>query len=137
MVIGSIGGFSGMIWSAVLIIIGPYEAFTYTASQVSEIYPINRRQIGHQNVNDAKNDLKESLDTLGRYHYTFLEMIFASVIKKFCCFFKKFKCYKKRNARLSRHQAAEERLSKELDVFSVLKLLRLTEFISMVRLKRY
>ena len=103
MVIGNLGGFSGLVWSVIVLIVGPYEAFKYSASLVSEIYPTKKSQVGRQNINDAKSDLKDGLDTLSKYHYSYLDMLFASLISKVCCCFKRAKCYKKREARLKRH----------------------------------
>ena len=62
------------------------------------------------------------------------------LFKWLCCFkccLKRTECYKRRQKRLARHELAQEHLAKETEFFKFLKLLRTTDFLAKVMLRKY
>ena len=81
--------------------------------------------------------MNQCLESRGRYNYPYDEFMSTWIIMKLCCCFKRKPCYKRRLKRYYRHEAATEQLSKETDFFKFLRLLRVTEFMSKVFMRKY
>ena len=88
-------------------------------------------------LTSATVDLTKSLKTSRPYQYGYVEYLGTWLILKLCCCFKKKACFKKREMRYMRHQLAEEQVAKETDFFRFLKLLRVTNFLKKINLRKY
>ena len=89
------------------------------------------------NLDNAMIDLKKSLQMSGRYNYPYNEYICTTLMRTFCCCCKKQACYQRREKRYKRHKLAEEQLAKETDFFKFLKLLRISNFMSKIGMRKY
>jgi len=139
--LGLIGGFVGLIWELLGYFFGGYEDFRFKQELISEIYSTtdaNRMRDDNEpeTYDAARADLTDSLETKLRYDYTYLEYLSSSFLWCCCCF-RKLSCYKRRKKTVQRYELALEQLTAEVDFFSFLKLLRLSDFMSKIFLKRY
>ena len=75
----------------------------------------------------------------GRYFYNYSSYFPAYVLREYCCCscLRKTKCYRKRVKKLERHEAAMDKLGKEVDIVQMLKVLRISSFLSKTVLKRH
>jgi len=95
-----------------------------------------RSEADPETYDDARKDLTRSLETKLRYDYNYLEHLSTSFLCCCCCF-KKLSCYKRRMKTFQRYELALEQLTSEVDFFSFVKLLRLTDFMSKIHMKEY
>ena len=72
----------------------------------------------------------------GKYWYNYHEYLFSSFMVKFCCCFKKRACYKRKLAKLERHEQASARLESELDINNIIYVHRLSKFMAKITLKK-
>ena len=140
--LGIIGGFTALIWDIIYYMMSEYQSFQFNRSLIGEIYSTtdnSRMKTGSEpeDQDGAIEDLHKSLETHAKYKYTYREHLLSSTMKCICCCFKNAQCYKRRVKRLQRHEVAQEQLSKETDFFKFLKLLRISDFISRLSLKKY
>ena len=142
MILGMIGGFIGLIWSLIANCLGDFESFRFNESLISEIYRTTyKERMKHGQVpsdlDTAKVDVSHGIETCTRYKYNYEEYWLTWVIISLCCCCNRRTCYKHRQKRYQRHELAVSQLSKESDFFKFLKLLRVTDFLSKVLLKKH
>jgi hypothetical protein len=130
-----------LVWGILFYFLGGYEDFRYHQELITEIYSTTdaermRADTDPQNYDEARTDLKKSLETKLRYDYTYLEFL-ASRFLCCCLCFRSRKCFKRRIKAHQRYQLALEQLNKETDFFSFLKLMRMSDFVSKVYMKEY
>ena len=136
------GGFTGLIYQILGYFLSDYESFKFTTALISEIYSTTDRSRmvpGQEptSLEQANEDMKLCLESKDKYVYSYAESWWISAMIKCCCCFKNTKCYKKRQNRAKRHALAEEHLAKETDFFKFIKLLRVTQFMSKIVLRKY
>lgn len=126
LVLGVIGGLSGIVWATLAMVFGGYESFKYQNSLIGAVYPTApyMKKLS-RDVNDgsskAKQQLMQTVAERGKYWYNYSEYLFASILDSWCCScFKKRDCYKRRVKRLRRHEHAFEKLAEEIDVVKLL-----------------
>ena len=103
--LGVIGGFTGLIWDLLDYLLGGYQSFRFTSSLIGEIYSTTaseRMRSGAEpdNGDDAMADFHKSLETHSQYQYLYGEYVFASWMKALCCCFKQKPWYRKHLKRL-------------------------------------
>ena len=81
-----------------------------------------------------KNEVKHE----GRFFYSYREYLLARLISlPCCCCVKRCTSYERRMKRFESYEAASKTLDAELDINRIINAVRLTEFMSMLSLKRY
>ena len=74
----------------------------------------------------------------GKYFYSYLEFRFTAFLRSFCrCCLKESACYKRRIARIERHEKAQEKLSEEIDILKIISMLRIGQFLSKLILRKH
>ena len=81
--------------------------------------------------------MERNVGTVGKFDYSYREYIGTWFMKKFSCCCKRLKTYKDNLKRYENYEAAEEKLITELDFVRVLNVIRLSEFLSILTLKKY
>ena len=129
-VLGTVGGFVGLIWGALALVLGGYESFKLENSLIGAVYPTSPQgredSDSDSDSSDDKNDMSEGqakrmmLQTVaerGKYHYNYSEFFITSLLNSFCCcFVSRSKWFKKRMKRVKRHEDACDRLVNEVDI---------------------
>ena len=80
MLLGLIGGFTGLIWAITEYMIGGYENFRFSQEIISEIYSTTtnarmRQDNEPENLQDALNDIQACLESQSRYAYSYCEYL--------------------------------------------------------------
>ena len=79
--------------------------------------------------------MDRNVGTVGKFDYNFGEYIATRLMKPFSCCCKHF--IERKLKRLNNYEAAGEKLTSELDIVRILSAIRLTEFLSVLTLKKY
>ena len=97
-VLGLVGGVSGVVWSVLAYSLGDYEQFKYENSLVGSIYPTSPfgDKNGGENDGDfaaensssterqAKHKMMRIVAERGKYFYSYLESRITSFLRFFC-----------------------------------------------------
>ena len=145
LVLGVIGGLSGIVWAVLAMIFGGYEAFRYQTSLISSIYPTSPMDTpidGDLNQSEgqrkAKLQMMQTVAQRGKYWYSYFEYLWASLLAAwFCCCVRNYRCSKKRVSRLKRHNEAVEKLEDEIDIVKLLYVQRIGQFLAKLLLKKH
>ena len=135
-VLGLVGGVAGIIWPLLARIFGDYEAFTYTNSLLSSLY--STRPEASPGSATGIEKMKDSVSYKGQFSYNYLDYRFSSLLNYFCsgCF-RRWPCFQQRKRRLEKYEAAGEKLSEDTDIVKFIRILRASEFLSKVYLKKH
>ena len=140
-VLGLVGGFTGLLWSALAILLGGYETFKLENSLIGAVYPTSpqKDEYDDQTEQSAKIDMMTIVAERGKYFYNYSEYLLSLILRFFCCCCASNKdgCLKRRMAKLERHEAASERLANEIDIVKLLYLQRISTFLSKLMLKKH
>lgn len=133
-VLGLVGGFAGLCWGLLLLVLGSYEAFKYENSLISSIFPTSAGggEHGDQEIlpSDEKEAKAQMLTTVagrGKYFYNYHEFLWSGCLRSLC-----FRCchkkdwFKRRMRRLERHEAASRKVCREMDVVNLIYVRRLS-----------
>ena len=115
-VLGLVGGLSGIVWGTLFLVFGGYESFKFENSLIGGIYPTSPGAAGHDDdggdgtpVSErrAKKAMMQSVSERGKYWYTYSEYLATSLLKSCCsCCCSNSAWYKRREKRLERHHEA-------------------------------
>ena len=139
LVLGLVGGLSGILWSGLFLVFGGYETFKLENSLIGAVYPTSpNNNEPCESEQEAKHEMMKTVAERGKYFYNYSEYLLACFIKTFCsCCCRSTNCYKRRQKRLERHQEASERLNNEIDIIKLLYVQRLGQFMAKLLLKRH
>ena len=74
----------------------------------------------------------------GKYFYNYSEYLWSNFLRSVCaCCCKKKDCFKRRMKRLERHESAQEKLSKEMDIVNFIYVRRLSQFLTKMVLEKH
>ena len=145
-VLGLVGGFTGLLWAALSILLGGYETFKLENSLIGAVYPTSPTNDDDKGVEatpineqEARRAMMLTVAERGKYFYDYSEYLLALVLRFFCfC-----SCslagawHKKRVSKLERHEKASERLANEIDIVKLLYLQRIGSFLAKLMLKKH
>ena len=129
---------TGLLWTALSILLGGYETFKLENSLIGAVYPTSPTNDGEKSVQDTPiNEQKARHAKMlpadrGKYFYDYSEYLLALLFRFFCC----FTCchssawHKKRVSKLERHEKASERLANDIDIVKLLYLTRISSFLA-------
>jgi len=138
--LGVIGGFSGLIWSIMGCCVGGYETFRQETEQLESFYssdknvksaeifaaspdhPENRD--AHQQGNGMLAKVKLEFEGRQEYQYLYCDHFTAWLLSFFECFCKNSKCLRKRVDRLNFHNECVDLLTGETDIVNMVRTLR-------------
>ena len=146
-VLGLVGGVSGVVWALLSYALGDYEQFKYENSLVGSIYPTSpfggkdsdesAAQIV-ESEREAKTKMMRTVAERGKYFYSYFESRITVFLKLFCsCCLKDKDWYQKRVKRLERHKEASDMLADEIDIVKFIYVLRIGQFISKMILNKH
>ena len=82
--------------------------------------------------------MMKSVAERGKYFYSYTEYRLTAFLHTFCrCCLKESDWFKRRMARHERHEAAQEKLSEEVDIINFIYVLRIGQFISKLILRKH
>lgn len=124
-VLGLVGGLSGIIWGTLFIIFGSYESFKFENSLIGGVYPTSPSAGDDDDgppasEQEAKKAMMQNVSERGKYWYTYSEYLATSLLKACCSCCSNSAWYKKRAKRLERHLEASEKLANEIDICKLL-----------------
>lgn len=119
--LGLVGGFTGIIWATLSIILGGYELFKLNNSLIGVVYPTapESARASHNGINDehkAKRAMMQTVAKRGKFFYNYSDYCFSSLLQALCCCCRDRVCIKRRLKKLDRYEAASERLAHEIDI---------------------
>ena len=114
-VLGLVGGFSGILWSLLAMLFGGYETFKLENSLIGSIYPTapgdgqdNRGTGVIEGESQARSAMMKIVAERGKYFYSYTEYLISSLARTFCsCCCSKGKqdgCFSRRMRKLERHE---------------------------------
>ena len=130
-VLGLVGGFTGLLWAALATLLGGYSTFKLENSLIGAVYPTSPIDDGDEGERDtlsSENEARRSMMSVvaerGKYFYDYSEYMMALILRFFCCCACCLKSawHKRRISKLERHEIASERLSNETDIVKLLYL---------------
>ena len=148
-VLGVVGGFSGVVWSFLALIFGGYETFKFENSLIGAVYPTSPQDMpswddgaddeggaGLKEQN-AKRAMMRTVAERGKYFFNYSEYLVSLIIRSVCCCCHRGPWFKRRIKKLERHEAASQRLADEIDIIKLLSTQRIGQFMSKLVLKKY
>ena len=88
LVLGLVGGLSGIIWSVLAMLFGGFESFKLDNSMIGSIYPTSPNEHSQvSNEREAKNSMMSTVANRGKYCYSYDEYMFVWLLKNLCCCF--------------------------------------------------
>ena len=151
-VLGIIGGLSGLIWQFSGLFMSDYEDFKKNMSILKSFYTIdkntmdqnyvqekiNRNLIGEEGPHDTLiNNIKKRLDLNIEYRYGYGSFVCARLISCFNCCCYQTSCAQKRLKRYELHEEGVQRMNDELDIVGLIRTLRKSQFMANTYLKEY
>jgi len=95
-VLGLVGGLSGIVWGVLNLVFGGYETFKLENSLIGAVYPTSPQDFsdGHGgelplDANKAKKQMMRTVAERGKYFYNYSEYLTTSLLGCFCCCFKR------------------------------------------------
>ena len=126
-VLGLVGGFTGLLWSVTAMIIGGYESFKFESSLIGALYSTSPEAAEKPKTEEeAKFNMINAIAKRGEYSYNYPEYLYARLTRFICCCSAARKSA--RIAKLKRHEKATELLANEIDIVKILSLQRISEF---------
>ena len=121
-VLGLVGGFSGILWSLLAILFGGYETFKLENSLIGAVYPTSPGggddNAGGSDIEGeqmARQALMQTIAERGKYFYGYTDYLVSSLARCFCscCCANRGpgSWYARRMSKLDRHEKASERLA--------------------------
>jgi len=133
-VLGLVGGFSGILWSVLAMLFGGYETFKLENSLIGAVYPTAPSSQGGDDGDEAfegeqmaRESLMKVVAERGKYFYNYTDYMLSSLLRCFtcCCTGQQRKpggWLALRLQKLERHETASERLAQEIDIVKLLNL---------------
>ena len=121
-VLGLVGGLSGIIWGFLSLCLDSYSSFALQTTMVKSLYTATAPKSDDDDPVAPRDAVVSAIaDSSKPYSYSYLEYVLAKFLDSICglCLRNiKFcqKCFQKRSERLYRHYKASERLEEEIDV---------------------
>lgn len=121
-ILGLVGGVSGIIWAALGLLIAPYEDFKFNNSLIGMIYPTapmpDENEPPIDNRKQATDQLEQTVSARGKFYYLFAEYWATWFLLSCCCCFlrKNSLRHKKRMFKYERYNTAVERMNEEIDI---------------------
>lgn len=148
-VLGLVGGLSGIVWAFLAILLGSYETFKFENSLIGAIYPTSPQEMPATN-DDADNEggatfkeqkskqaMMRTVAERGKYFYNYSEYLLSLILRFVCCCCSQGPWLKRRIKKLKRHEAASERLANEIDIVKLLSIQRVGHFMAKLVLKKH
>ena len=90
LVLGLVGGLSGMIWAILSFIFSRYESFKLNNSLVGHVYPMAPSDKDHNDSlpeaeTNAKRDMMQRVAGRSKYFYNYTEFLLTSYLRSLCC----------------------------------------------------
>ena len=143
LVLGLVGGLVGIIWTALALLVGPYEEFKFQTSLVGSIYPVSPQKDKDEppvaNRDEAKEVLEGTIVDSDKFSYDFTDYIFTWILRTCCCCCVKKNSFwwKKQEFKYQRYEDATERLNKEIDIVKHVSNLRISGFLAKLILRKH
>ena len=143
--LGLVGGFAGICWSALSYLLMGYQTFKYENSLIGSIFPTSPgggdygdADIIPSDQDEARAQMMGTVAGRGKYFYHYVEYLWSQTLKCLCrCCCKRKLWFERRMKRLERHEQASESLTRELDIVSLIYIKRLSQFLSKMVLSRH
>ena len=113
-VLGLVGGFTGLLWAVLAILLGGYETFKLENSLIGAVYPTSPYGGDDDDVHapdlESESEARRSLMSIvaqrGKYFYNYSEYLLSSYLRIFCCCAcsRNYRCLKRRINKLERHE---------------------------------
>jgi len=150
MVLGLVGGLSGIIWAVLAMIFNSFESFKLENSMIGSIYPTSPQNFDDLDDNASRDEpstngertakaaLMRTVADRGRYFYRYEEYMFIWLLKQCCCcFLSNSKWFETKLKRLDRHEEASEKLANEIDIVKLIYVQRVGQFIAKLILNKH
>ena len=118
-----------------------YEQFKYENSVIRSIYTVAGSSDDDSkkpaNEREAKILMMQNIAQQNEYRYSYVDRMLDSILVLFRCCCKDKTWFKKRVAKLERHNSAADKLTNEFDIVELTQNVRLGKFLSKLMLKRH
>lgn len=146
LVLGLVGGLSGIIWGLLALLFGGYEQFKLENALIANVFHTAQDSQDDQDSdsdddNDvAKKVLIRKVSRQGSYSYGYLEYVVTRILSLFCWCCRRStacSCLLRRLLRLERYREAVEKLTDEMDVVNFLAATRIGTFLATQKLESH
>ena len=127
-VLGIVGGFTGLLWSALTVLLNGYESFKFDNTLIGALYPTSPAVVSKPKTEEeAQSIMLNAITGRGYYFYNYSAYICARIFRCLCCCCNSPHKYRW-SAKLKQYEDASEQLANELDVIKLLKWQRISAF---------
>ena len=121
-----IGGYSVLVWQAIGLLIGGYQAFSFEHTLSSKLYTQERykRPPKHIEEDDEKEVVAAVLNR-EPHIYSYCQRISTQLIFSTCCCCRKTNCYQRRMEKHYANQKIVDSLTSELDIIEIIEWFRI------------
>ena len=97
-VLGLVGGLSGIVWGTLFLVFGNYESFKFENSLIGAVYPTAPSDDGegHEGPSSepqAKKAMMRQVSERRKYWYTYFEYMSTNFMTACCCCFSRRQCF--------------------------------------------
>ena len=110
-----------------------FEYSRFSNSLIRNIYlttPSGPHSEACTSLGESDQVLRGTLASKPTFKFLYVEALWTSFLTCFCCCLRRSACYKKRVRRQKLYDEANERLASELSLHTLLRTVRLTDFIA-------
>jgi hypothetical protein len=136
-VLALIGGYAGMIWLLIELLVGGFQEHAFLASLVRRLYTTEKRIRTEKDIeDDDKRELEARMLNRRPTIFSFAECWYVSIVFSCCCCFRSTSWYKQQKLKKAIYDESFERLEKEIDMLNLIQSARTVKLVASVALSK-
>ena len=142
-ILGLVGGVSGILWTGLAMLLSPYETFKFNNSLIGMVYPTapqrDEKEQPIRSRDKAQEQLERTVSDRGKAYYSFTEYYWTWFLRSCCCccFRQDSTAQKRRTFRYERYEEAVDRLASEIDILTHIENQRASRFLQKLSLSKH